>query len=694
MATARARLAQSEKLAALGQLAAAIAHEVRNPLAVIRSAAQGLGETLPAADAEAQRALRASSSAEIDRLDERRHVAAGVRAAAAARARGRSPSATLFDARAGARRRRRSQRSASARARRGRGAARGAGRPRPVCQVLARPPRERRGGDAGRRRRRLEARARGRRRRRARRRRQRARRARGAARPHLRAVLHDARRAAPASASPSRARSSRRTAGAIDVDERPGGGACFRIPLPRAEAQGGGVTPRILIVDDEPRMARGGRRGARARRATSARRARRRGGARRARDARRRRRRHRLEDAGHGRPRRCCAAARAAARRCPSSWSPRTARVPSAVAAMREGAFDYVTKPFDNDELRALRRARARPCAASSARTAGSARRWRARYAPDAIVAESAAQPRRCSTLVRRVAPSRATVLIQGESGTGKELVARLLHYWSERVGRPFVAVNCKAFAEGVLESELFGHEKGAFTGRDRGARRLLRARRTAARSSSTRSARSAPTCRRSCCASLQEGEVLRVGGAQPRRGRRARRRGDEPRAARRDRRRPLPRGPLLPPERHSRSQLAPLRERREDVLPLARHFLARHAAEAGRRSRASSPEAEAALLAHPLARQRARAGERDRARRRARARRRRSRPRTCCSSSRARDGRAAVRRRARCRRRLDRAAAARIRSALAAAGGQAGGGGARARHRPHDALPLMRRLG
>src|SRR5262249_56154335 len=83
---------------------------------------------------------------------------------------------------------------------------------------------------------------------------------------------------------------------------------------------------------------------------------------------------------------------------------------------------------------------------------------------PESVIAASP-QSEALLDLVRRVAPSRATVLVQGESGTGKELVARLLHYWSERVGQPFVAVNCKAFAEGVLESELFGHEKGAFTG-------------------------------------------------------------------------------------------------------------------------------------------------------------------------------------------------------------------------------------
>src|SRR6185369_16180532 len=113
------------------------------------------------------------------------------------------------------------------------------------------------------------------------------------------------------------------------------------------------------------------------------------------------------------------------------------ASVPSAVAAMREGAFDYVTKPFDNDELRAT------VARALELRRLERENRWLrqevgTRYGPDAIVAESA-RSRELLSLVRRVAPSRAAVLVQGESGTGKELVARLLHYWSERVGRPFV---------------------------------------------------------------------------------------------------------------------------------------------------------------------------------------------------------------------------------------------------------------
>jgi DNA-binding NtrC family response regulator len=137
--------------------------------------------------------------------------------------------------------------------------------------------------------------------------------------------------------------------------------------------------------------------------------------------------------------------------------------VPSAVAAMREGAFDYVTKPFDNDELRAVV-ARALELTRLERENRYLRQEVRSRYALEDMVAESP-KSRELMDLVRRVASSRATVLIQGESGTGKEVVARLLHYWSDRVGQPFLAVNCKAFAEGVLESELFGHEKGAFTG-------------------------------------------------------------------------------------------------------------------------------------------------------------------------------------------------------------------------------------
>jgi DNA-binding NtrC family response regulator len=142
------------------------------------------------------------------------------------------------------------------------------------------------------------------------------------------------------------------------------------------------------------------------------------------------------------------------------------ATVATALAAMREGAFDYVEKPFDNDKLKELVRR-----ALDVTRLARENRYLRAelknRYLLDGLVAESEIM-REVLDLVRRAARSRSTVLITGESGTGKEMIARAVHYHSDRVGQPFIAVNCKAFAEGVLESELFGHEKGAFTGADR----------------------------------------------------------------------------------------------------------------------------------------------------------------------------------------------------------------------------------
>jgi len=211
------------------------------------------------------------------------------------------------------------------------------------------------------------------------------------------------------------------------------------------------------------------------------------------------------------------------------------------------------------------------------------------------VIAEST-RSRELLALVRRVAPSRATVLIQGESGTGKELVARLLHYWSERVGRPFIAVNCKAFAEGVLESELFGHEKGAFTGAS-AARAGCFERASGGTLFLDEIGEIGGDFQAKLLRVLQDGEVLRVGGAEPRTvdvrvvaaTNRVLR--DEV-AAGRFREDLYFRLNVIP------IQLAPLRERREDILPLARHFLRRHAADAGR-PLAFTADAEAALLAH-----------------------------------------------------------------------------------------------
>ena len=133
----------------------------------------------------------------------------------------------------------------------------------------------------------------------------------------------------------------------------------------------------------------------------------------------------------------------------------------TAVQALRAGAWDYVPKPFDNAEILATVE-RARELLAL--RTENARLREELGGAGHGIVGRSAAiaEVRR---LVARVAPSEATVLVTGESGTGKELVARALHEASARKHAPFVALNCAALPSELIESELFGHRKGAFTG-------------------------------------------------------------------------------------------------------------------------------------------------------------------------------------------------------------------------------------
>ena len=130
----------------------------------------------------------------------------------------------------------------------------------------------------------------------------------------------------------------------------------------------------------------------------------------------------------------------------------------SAVEAMKAGAADYVTKPFSMDELR-LRVARLAAQRRAEANRAGLV----ARLTPD-LVAESPAMAASLAA-ARQVAASDATVLLLGESGTGKSQLARFVHFQSRRAAGPLVEVNCAALPEALLESELFGHEKGAFTG-------------------------------------------------------------------------------------------------------------------------------------------------------------------------------------------------------------------------------------
>lgn len=150
------------------------------------------------------------------------------------------------------------------------------------------------------------------------------------------------------------------------------------------------------------------------------------------------------------------------------------AAVDLAVEGMRQGAFDFVTKPFQPEVVRAVV---SRACECTRLRRENVLLKdsvIRLEGSPEIYGSSAAIQGVR--DLIARVAPTDATVLVTGETGRSKELVPRAIHKNSPRASKPFVVVNCAAFIETLLESELFGHEKGAFTGADRSQQGLFEA--------------------------------------------------------------------------------------------------------------------------------------------------------------------------------------------------------------------------
>jgi DNA-binding NtrC family response regulator len=263
--------------------------------------------------------------------------------------------------------------------------------------------------------------------------------------------------------------------------------------------------------------------------------------------------------------------------------------IPQAVQAIRDGAFEYITKPFDLDTVKKVIKA--------AIKSSDQAPASKPTGAPSkAFIAESPSMKEVIQT-VTKVADSRATILITGESGTGKEVVARLLHDLSSRAGAPYVALSCAALPESLLESELFGYVKGAFTGADgdkpgrfetAGGGTLFL----------DEIGDVPPATQVKLLRVLQEREIERLGSVKT-----------TPidvrlvTATNRDLGEAVEDGSfrldLLYRLQVVEIHLPPLRSRKEDVMPLAEHFLAKYAAENGRKLRRVSDTALTALLAY-----------------------------------------------------------------------------------------------
>jgi DNA-binding NtrC family response regulator len=190
------------------------------------------------------------------------------------------------------------------------------------------------------------------------------------------------------------------------------------------------------------------------------------------------------------------------------------ATVELAVESMRQGAFDFITKPFQPDVVRATTRRACEHTALLRENTLLKNTVDRLEGSADIFGNSPAIFAVR--EMIAKVAPTNATVLITGETGTGKEMVARAIHRSSPRAQKPFIPVNCAAFTETLLESELFGHEKGAFTGADRMRQGLFEAAHEGTLFLDEAGEMS-PATQAKLLRVLTDGKVLRVGSTKPR---------------------------------------------------------------------------------------------------------------------------------------------------------------------------------
>jgi DNA-binding NtrC family response regulator len=268
----------------------------------------------------------------------------------------------------------------------------------------------------------------------------------------------------------------------------------------------------------------------------------------------------------------------------------------AAVEASREGAWDFISKPFKVEEVvaaarHALERAKAKP---DDARAESSAEILSARNAEAGLVGRAPAMIELYKEIAR-VAPSRSTVLIVGESGTGKEVVARSVHKHSPRAAHAFVPVNCGALTETLLEAELFGHVRGAFTGAERD-RKGLWEEAEGGTLFLDEIGETSPAMQVKLLRALQEGEIRRVGA---------------PRSTHVDARVVAATNRDLETEVKAGRfredlfyrlgvvtlRVPPLRERRSDIPLLADRFLRRASANAGRDTRLRFADGALALL-------------------------------------------------------------------------------------------------